>query len=409
MEIKHKVFKRKSGKSEGKWTARVQYLDPKTGKIRTLERIKDKKSDAIDERNKLINDLKKSDGGIKEGERMTFAKLSSVCEKSLFKPAVIVEGRKIEGVKSYSTFQTYLTVLNEFFGKRRINLITPEDLGYYRSWRLEVGSRRKNVSAKGKFVPIKLTTINRELSTMRTMMRYARSKGWVTKDIFFRSGVIDVSAEIERHRILSKAEENKLLDACEGEREVTYDRIRFGKKETITMKLIVDNPYLKAIILLALDAGLRRGEILKLRWEDIDFGKNLIHIVATHTKTERARMVPLTDRAKTELLRVHNYSVGDRPFPMSEFKTSWQTAKRIAGIDDLHFHDLRRTALTRWQSLGLPLAVAGKLAGHTNLQTTMKHYTSTDADTIRNLTDTMNELHRKIAEESPRSAVGYVM
>jgi integrase len=409
MEIDAKVFKRRSGKSAGKWTARVEYFDNKAGKVRTLERIRARRSEAIDERDKLVADLEKSHGGIREGQKMTFAQLADHCEERLFKKAVIVEGRKIEGVRSHETVKSYLTVLREFFGKRKIGQILTEDLQDYRNWRLKIGSRRQSAIKKGEFVPIKLTTINRELSTMRSMMRYALSQGWVTRDIFFRAGVINVAAEVERHRILNKDEETRLLAACGGEREATYERTRFGKKETITMKLTVDNPYLKAIILLAVDAGLRRGEILKLRWEDIDFGKNLIHIVATHTKTERARMVPLTDRAKAELLRVQNYSVCNRPFPISEFKTSWQTAKRIARIDDLHFHDLRRTALTRWQSLGLPLAVAGKLAGHTNLQTTMKHYTGTDAETIRNLTDTMNALHCKIDEETPDPAGNYVM
>lgn len=48
------------------------------------------------------------------------------------------------------------------------------------------------------------------------------------------------------------------------------------------------------------------------------------------------------------------------------------TAKRLAGIEDLHFHDLRRTVVTRWIQQGNPLALAGKLAGHSQLQTSNK-------------------------------------
>lgn len=98
----------------------------------------------------------------------------------------------------------------------------------------------------------------------------------------------------------------------------------------------VDKSHLKAIILLAIDSGVRRGEILKLRWQDIDFQSNQIFIDGTHTKTERKRSVPLTDREKVELYRLRELNE-DRPFPFAEFKRSWATAKRIAEIENLHF------------------------------------------------------------------------
>jgi integrase len=57
---------------------------------------------------------------------------------------------------------------------------------------------------------------------------------------------------------------------------------------------------LKAIIILALDSGMRRGEIFKLSWKDIDFDNGLIQVIGTNTKTERARLVPLSQRAKDD-------------------------------------------------------------------------------------------------------------
>jgi integrase len=62
------------------------------------------------------------------------------------------------------------------------------------------------------------------------------------------------------------------------------------------------------------------------------------------------------------------------------------TAKRLAKINDLHFHDLRRTAITLWIQQGTPLALAVKLGGHSQLQTTMKHYTANDADSVKVIT-----------------------
>lgn len=381
MEITAKVFKRKSGKSKGKWTARVSYYDSITGGIRTIERAKDKRSDAIDERDRLVTEIKKSHGGIREGERMTFTRLTEVCSKQFYKAAVIENGVKTEGVRSLAGIRSALKNLNSYFGKRRIGEITTESLFDYRQRRQRQG--------------VKIATINRELAAMRRMMRYAYSKGWIVRDIFFGSKVIVTSAESVRSRILAEGEQERLLTACEGERNVTYTRTRFGKTETITARVSVKNPHLKAIILLAVDAGMRRGEILKLAWADIDLEAGIITVKASNTKTETERLVPLTDRTRRELDRVRLFTPlsEKRPFPFTDFKHSWETAKRIAGIDDLRFHDLRASAITRWQRDGLSLAIASKIAGHTSPQTTAKYYTSADAETVRALAETMNRKH----------------
>lgn len=195
-----------------------------------------------------------------------------------------------------------------------------------------------------------------------------------------------MSSEIERRRILTDSEETHLLNSCQGERQVTYTR----KGKEIKATISVDNPHLKAMIILALDSAMRLGEILKLHWQDIDFENNSIRVLGTNTKTERERIVPLSHRAKTELEKLREIFPTKRPFPFTDIKRSFGTAKRIAGIEDLHFHDLRRTAITRWILQGTPLAFAGKFAGHTQLQTTMKHYTATDANMIQEMNERMN-------------------
>lgn len=112
--------------------------------------------------------------------------------------------------------------------------------------------------------------------------------------------------------------------------------------------------------------------------------------MGTHTKTERERIAPLSARAKDELERIEKFTSGEKPFNFDSFKRSFATAKRLAGIEDLHFHDLRRTAITRWIQQGTSLAFAGKFAGHSQLQTTMKHYTATDANMIQEINERMN-------------------
>jgi integrase len=396
MDVKYKIFKRKAGKSKDKWIVRIEYFDETKGKNAIIERQADKRADATDLKNQLVDDVKKSHGQMQTGERMTFNQLADVSERVFYKPAEIVQGRKIIGIRSIVTVKGQINRLKTFFGKRLIKDLTTESINDYKLWRLKTDS-----DLLGR--PVKITTVNRELSVMRKIMRYAFGKGWILKDIFFNAKVIDVSAEMERTRLLTKDEENRLLNSCQGEREITYKRKIKGIEKEVTATISIDNPHLKAIITLAIDSGMRRGEIFKLRWQDIDFNNNLIRIVGTHTKTERERIAPLSQRAKDELEKLKKITTGANPFPFIDIKRSFATAKRLAGIEDLHFHDLRRTAITRWLQQGTSLAFAGKFAGHSQLQTTMKHYTSTDAGMIQEMNERMNNFNSQISIKETES------
>src|SRR5687768_13000738 len=135
MNIKSKIFKRKTGKSEGKWIVRIEYFDEILGKKRFMERSAERRSDVIDERDKQVRDLEKSHGQIQTGERMTFDDLADICERNFYKPAVIVEGRKVAGVRSIQTIKIQLKALRKFFGKRLIRQLTTESLSDYKLWR----------------------------------------------------------------------------------------------------------------------------------------------------------------------------------------------------------------------------------------------------------------------------------
>lgn len=209
MKVKSKVFKRKTGKSKNKWIVRLEYFDNMKGKKSYMERHADRKSDATDLRNKLVDEVKKSHGQIQTGERMNFSDLAAICEKNFYQSAEFAEGRKISGVRSVVTAKAALTALQRFFGKRMLGEIMTESLFDYKRWRLKTDSNRTGE-------PVKISSVNRELSVMRKMMRFAFGKGWVLKDIFFNAKVIDASAEIERTRLLTFDEEKRLLDACEG-------------------------------------------------------------------------------------------------------------------------------------------------------------------------------------------------
>ncbi len=122
-------------------------------------------------------------------------------------------------------------------------------------------------------------TVHKELELLRRMFNVAVSNGWLMKNPFeMGDSLINPSDEKQRERILTKEEEEKLLAACFGPRA-----------------------HLRSIIVCALDTGMRRGEIFKLKWSDIDFENGIINIKAFNTKTLRERQVAMTSRLSQEL------------------------------------------------------------------------------------------------------------
>lgn len=164
---------------------------------------------------------------------------------------------------------------------------------------------------------------------------------------------------------------------------------------------------LHLLILFALTTGARRGELLRLTWQDIDFTQR---IATLHTsKNGRPRLLPILLPVLQELMRFRS-KPNHRVFPSTvnpmepfDFKKAWHKALRDAGLSDVRFHDLRHTAASNMVSNGRTLFEAGTLLGHTQSSTTMRyahlahHHTSTMAETV------WETIHgkRKQSAESP--------
>ena len=395
MEIKHSIFRRgkkgadDAGSYKNRWTLRFTFSD-EHGNTRRKTYQFATRNDALDARPRLEGKLSKTQGQSVVGDKMTFSDLAAYAKRTFYRPAEIAEGRKVAGIRSTKPVYTAMDTLEEYFGKKRLASITRNDLNGFKTWRLKQGDRRGKA---GELKPserkrVSLSTVNRTLAIFKHLIKFAYAEGWISRDITLGSKAIDPDAEKARTRTLTESEETLLLASCEGTRAVTY--LRRGKP--VTAAINVNNPHLKAAILLGLDAGLRRNEVLTLEWQNVDFDRNFIHVQSLHTKTQRGRNVPLRDRLKAELLALPNFGEKGRIFPFNDFKRSWATALRLAGIEGLTFHDLRRTFVTRLSVKGVPLAVAGKLAGHSTLATTQKHYVSTDdlaiIDEVRERLDT---------------------
>jgi|GEM_PF-1639511 len=382
MKISQSIFNRgKKGGDTGRidktWTLRLTHIDERenrTSKTWQYATKQDAKDDVENRKAELIRFVENK--GLDLGDIKTFKQWAEHAKKDFYRPAVITEGRKVAGIKAHRPTHILIDQLIECFGDKPLAKFTKYDLDRYKIWRLEQGDRR---GEKGKLESkersaVKLATVNRGLAILKHLLIEAHDVGLIAKNVTKGSKAIDADAETARTRTLTDSEELRLLASCSGTRTVEYKRKGKDVKATVE----ADNPYLKALILLGLDSGLRRGEILTLDWNDIDLDTGIIKILGTHTKTQRTRSVPMTSRTIAELLALPTFDSSGKVFPFNDFKRSWATALRVAGIDGLTFHDLRRTFVTRLQAGGVSIGIAAELAGHSRLETTQKHYTSTD-------------------------------
>ncbi len=361
------VFSRGKGKDRT-WWARFIYVDELTGKRRDLQRRAESKAHAKEIGERLAEEYDQSSGRSVASEHKTFADLADYCEKHYYKKAEYAEGRKIEGVRGLSTAQAQIKVLRAFFGKKRLRQITYADLKAYRSERLKTKSTRTDRN-------ISIATAQRELSALRRMLNVAKAEGWIISNPFNNGApLISQADERKRERILSVEEEQRLLLACSARQRA----------------------HLRPLVITALDTGMRRGELLKLRWVQVDLERRVIHVQAFHTKTLTARDVPISKRLLAELQRLWEISPKDTDGLvfgiLDNARMAFTSARREAGLDDVRFHDLRHTAATRLIQRGLNLSEVGRILGHSQPQTTYR-YVNPDATTIQRAAEAFDAFH----------------
>lgn len=196
----------------------------------------------------------------------------------------------------------------------------------------------------------KISTVNRELSTLRHMFSKAEEWNMINSSPFKKIKGLFENENNKRLRFLSEAEEERLLDKCAA--------------------------FLRNIVLVALNTGMRKGEILSLKWEQIRDG----FIYLTKTKTNIPRQIPLNDTMTSLFESLPRHITSDHVFYRQKDGTaydnvykSFNTAVREAGIEDFHFHDLRHTFASNLVKAGMSLVAVQQLLGHTDITMTMRY------------------------------------
>jgi integrase len=183
----------------------------------------------------------------------------------------------------------------------------------------------------------------------------------------------------KRPRFLKPDEYARLMAAIEA-RDKAAVAARLRNKERQKSKAPIKQPYkdeLTPAILLSLHTGMRRGEILRLRWRDIDFDTRELIAHGDTTKGGQTRTLPLNNDALATLRAWRKQSGGqrdDRVFTVStSHKTAWSALLKSAGIVKFRWHDLRHNFASYLVQRGVTLNDVRDLLGHKDLVTTLKY------------------------------------
>lgn len=239
--------------------------------------------------------------------------------------------------RCYRTKVYLINQLIQDFGVLPLRKFSTMVLEQYQTTRMEKGN--------------KPATINRFLATIKHMFTKAVDWNFVEEEVLKRIRKVKMLEEKnERLRFLSSEECETLIDACPD--------------------------HLRPIVTVALNTGMRKNEILKLKWDQINHG----FILLVDTKNGERREIPINENVRRVLTSTIRRL--DVPFvfydpttlkPYGDIKHAFTSSCRRAGIVDFKFHDTRHTFASHLVMNGVDLATVRVLLGHKTLTMTLRY------------------------------------
>lgn len=224
------------------------------------------------------------------------------------------------------------------------------------------------------------TTVMRDIFTLSSVLRRAVKLGKLAENPVWR---VD-KPRIDRRpkvRFLDEQEESRLRDALNArdteirEARESSNLWRQEREKKFLPALPLFGDHLTPAVLLSMNTGLRRGELLGLRWESFDFGRRILTVEGGTSKTRQTRYVPLNDQAFGVLNRWRAQAdTGQHIFEVrTGFKTAWAHLLRRAMITKFRWHDLRHHFASRLVQKGTQLNTVRDLLGHSSLGMSLRY------------------------------------
>ena len=198
----------------------------------------------------------------------------------------------------------------------------------------------------------KPATVNRYLALIKHM--FAKAVEW----------------EMVEEGILKKIRNAKFLPE-------NNKRLRFLSKEECIALFNACVAHLRPIVTIALNTGMRKGELLNLTWAQIDKRHSII--LLENTKNGERREIPINETVMSLLLELPEHPESPYIFhnnegkPYKEIKRSFASACKRADISDFHFHDLRHTFASQLVMAGVDLTTVKELMGHKSFNMTLRY------------------------------------
>jgi len=271
--------------------------------------------------------------------------------------------------KSSATDRRYVEkyILPAFRG-RAVEGLTPRD----------VQALRDKITSNGQEKPV---TFNRVRSLLRKAWKWGQKFEYIDPALPDPAEFVDKFKERSRTRHLSDEEFVRLMDAIETE-----------------------GPELYLAVELALATGLRKTETLSLEWSQVDLAEGRIEVSNTkngevHTTTFSKRLGQLLSDRKSVSVSKFIFPGRFDTEPRKDFKLPWKRVRELAGIEDVHWHDLRRTLGTRLHQAGVDLYTIAQTLNHKNLKST-EVYARSSAASIRKPLDSEDRRRQDIISKS---------
>lgn len=262
----------------------------------------------------------------------------------------------IERQRAFRQKQQVVNQLTETFGNIPLRHFNTRLLEQYQTERLQKGNKKVKVGAnEWRYLPNKPATINRHIAVIKHM--FTKAVQW----------------EMVEEYALKKVRQVKLL-------EENNRRLRYLSKEECQALINTCQGNTKAIVITALNTGMRKGEILNLRWDNVDLKHGFILLDQDQTKNSERKELPINDTLRGVLQGITRRL--DIPYVFydsitgkhcKDVKRSFKTALRRAGIRDFHFHDLRHTFASHLVMAGVDITTVSRLLGHKSLTMTLRY------------------------------------